>query len=522
MRRTGILVAVAVVAVAAIGGGLYYVSSGGGVGGDRERFKAMVDQTIAQVPPGVAVAYKSIDYVAGRGTVKGITLHKADPDAVDLGIDEIEFIKPNLDFSTAWAKAASDPKALAPDSAIPVFAGANVKGVTHKFGLGNGSMGSFSAEGARIYPWSLFQPGVASWADLQKFIKTPPATPDLQAMLPVLRLGAAAAMAWAVDSYTLENLQVSAKMPPTPNFPAGDLSYDIRKTTGRGQDRGVLAEAAAEGIAIKMGPQGSGTVERVSIAGYDLRKPMTQLLSATTVTPDMLDGLKIGKIEYSGISFQYAGLPPFALGRFAISNVAFSGFVPVSGGFALEGLRLSKAQMPDPKAVVAFDKLGLETLTLGLGAAYQWDLAQKRISLRDIVFKIDELGSLNLAADVAEIAPNILGAMQAQLAHAVLTYNDNSLTDRMINALAADQHRDPASFRTMVVALVQDQGAAFASSPQLAGAAKAIVEFLAAPHKLTVELSPPKPLALMELQGAAGMPPPQLATMLGLAVSANK
>ena len=59
----------------------------------------------------------------------------------------------------------------------------------------------------------------------------------------------------------------------------------------------MLTEAGAEGISVKMGPLGSGTLERISIAGYDLRKPMTQLLSATTVTPEMLDGLKIGKVE---------------------------------------------------------------------------------------------------------------------------------------------------------------------------------------------------------------------------------
>jgi hypothetical protein len=519
MRRTGGLAIAAIVAIVVIGGGIYFFSSGGA--GDRERFKAMVDQTIAQAPQGVSVAYNSIDYASGKGTVKGITLHKADPDAIDVSIDEIEFTKPNLDFSTAWAKASSDPKALTPDTVIPAFTNAGVKGVTIKSGLVNASYASLSTDGARIYPWPLFQPGVGSWAELQKFMKAPPMAPDFQAILPILKLGAAGGMAWAVDAYTIENLQRSATVPPTPNSPPVEVGYEIRKMAGHGQDRGMLTEAGAEGISVKMGPLGSGTLERISIAGYDLRKPMTQLLSATTVTPEMLDGLKIGKVEYSGLSMQYAGLPPVVLGRFAIMNIAFSGYVPVSGGFALEGLRLSKAQMPDPKALEAFDKLGLETMTLGLGATYQWDLAQKRIALRDIVFKVDELGSLNLAADVAEITPNILGAMQAQLAHALLKYDDNSLVDRAIKAAAADQHRDAASFRTMMVALVQDQAAHFADSPPLAAAGKALVEFIGSPHSLTIELSPPKPVAIMELQGAVAMPPPKLATTLGLSVTAN-
>jgi hypothetical protein len=511
----------AVAAIIVIGGGIYFIFSGGGAG-DRERFKAMVDQTIAQAPQGVAVAYKSIDYASSRGTVKGITVHKADPDALDVTIDEIEFTQPNLDFSTAWAKAASDPKALTPDNVIPLFTGASAKGVAIKSGIVNGAYASFKTEGARIYPWSLFQPGVGSWSDLQKFMKAPPVTPDFLAMLPVLKFAAAGGMAWAVDSYAIENLQISAKVPPTPNSPPVEVSYEIRKIAGRGHDRGMFAEGNAEGISFKAGPAGSGTIERVSISGYDLRKPMTQLLSATTVTPEMLDGLKIGKVEYSGLSMQYLGMPPVVLGRFAILNIAFSGYVPVSGGFALEGLRLTKAQMPDPSALEAFDKLGLETLTFSLGATYQWDLAKKSIALRDIVLKVDELGSLNLAADVAEITPNILGAMQSQLAHALLKYDDHSLVERAIKAAAADQNRDAASFRTMMVALVQDQAAHFADSPPLAAAAKALVEFIGAPHSLTIELSPPKPVGIMGLQGAVAMPPPQLATMLGLTVTANK
>jgi hypothetical protein len=520
MRRTGVLVGAAVVAVVVIGGGYYFLSSSGG-SGDRERFKAMIDQAFAQVPQGVTASYKAVDYAGGRGTVSGITVHKADPDPADIAVETIEITQPNLDLSAAWSKAAADPKALTQDTVIPAFSGATMKGVTIKSGIVNGSIDSIVTQGVRFYPWSLFQPGVPSWAELQQSIKEPPAAQDLNAILPLLKFTAAAGLAWGIDMQTVEGFRLSMKMPPTPAYPATDIGYEIRKMTGRGQDRGAFAEATGEGISMKMGPMGSGTLERMSITGYDLRKPMSQLLSGTKPTAEMLDGLKIGKVEYSGLSVQYADKPPIVLGRMAISNIAFSGFVPVSGGFALEGLRVSKGMMPDPKAVEGFDKLGLETLTFTLGAAYQWDLAQKHLALHDVIFKVDELGALNLAVDVAEITPNVLGAMQAKLAHALLKYDDNSLVDRAIKAAAADQHRDPASFRTMMVSLVQDQAAHFADSPPLAAAAKALVEFIGAPHSLTIELSPPKPVAVMELQGAATMPPAQLATTLGLSVTAN-
>ena len=106
MRRMGGLVAAAVVAVAVIGGGLYFLLSSGG-SGDRERFKAMVDQAFAQVPQGYTATYKAIDYASGRGTVTGITVHKAAPDPADFSIDEVEVTKPNLDFAAALDQLAS-------------------------------------------------------------------------------------------------------------------------------------------------------------------------------------------------------------------------------------------------------------------------------------------------------------------------------------------------------------------------------------------------------------------------------
>jgi hypothetical protein len=524
MRRKGGLVAAAAVAVVVIGAGLYLFSSSGR-SEDRERFKAMVDQAFAQVPEGYTATYKAIDYAAGRGTVTGISVHKAAPDVADLSIAEVEVTKPNLDFATAWSKAAGDPKALTQDTVITAFDGAKAKGVAIHSDLVNGSFDQVSYEGARLYPWSLFQPGVPHWDEVQNvyasLLKNPPAPPDFQPMIPLLRFAAAAGMAWAVDLQTLENMKATINLPPIPPNPAMEFDCDIRKVASRGQDRGALAEAEAEGISMKMGAMGTGTVERMSIAGYDLHKPMSQLLSAATPAPEMLDGLTIGKIEYAGMSVQYGDRPPIALGRMTLSNIAFSGFVPVSGGLALEGLRVSKQMMPDPRAVEGFDKLGLDTLTFSAGLAYQWDLAQKRLALRNIVFKVDELGALNLAVDVAQIAPNLMGAMQAELAHALLTYDDNSLVDRAIKAAAAVQQRDAASYRTMLVALVKDQAAHFADSPPLVAAGKALVDFIDAPHSLAIELSPPKPVTIMELQGAAAMPPPQLATTLGLSVTAN-
>jgi hypothetical protein len=194
--------------------------------------------------------------------------------------------------------------------------------------------------------------------------------------------------------------------------------------------------------------------------------------------------------------------------------------MPVAMDFALGGLKVNLAQLP-AEQTARVKKLGVDTFTVSLGAAYKWDLAQKRLVLQDVTFKIDELGALTFAGEVADVAPGGV-PLGARLVHAKLRYKDASLAERAIKMSAADQNTDPVDYRKQLVAQVQGLGGAFGQdSPPIAAAVDAVVAFLNAPKSLTVELSPPEPVAVMALMGAQQTPPPKLATMLGLAVTSN-
>src|SRR5947209_12312849 len=112
-------------------------------------------------------------------------------------------------------------------------------------------------------------------------------------------------------------------------------------------------------------------------------------------------------------------LKEIPIGTFSISKIGFSKGLPVSGQVSYAGLKLSKALIPDPRAKEAFEKLGLDTLTLSLGGSYQWDLEKKQITVRDIALKVDELGAINLSADLADVAPGPDWQAHGSLAHAV-------------------------------------------------------------------------------------------------------
>lgn len=529
MQSNGILAA-AVGALAIIAGGAYPGSSSA-EGIASEKLRPLVDQLIKTLPPGVTASYASIE----DGAIIGVAVHWTyDGGALDYTVDEVDLVNPNADFARAWNDALADPGKLTKDTVIPLYDRATLRGVSLHLAAKagddamemSGSIGSMVSLGARLYPWALAQPGVPSLADLRALLANPPPSPSVDDLMPSIRFAAAGCLAAAYDGGSAEDVKYTAKLPSTPGADAPrEITYEIKKVTAGGVDRCISRGFSGEGIALGMGPAGAATFDRIAFGGFDLRRASGEALAAQTLTPDMLDGTKIGKIEYANIELQPSNEPAVKIANVSVSDIVFSGPVPVSAGFSVTGLQISKDALQDPDAQQALDQLGLDQVTISLGAAYEWDLAQKRIQLHDVVVKVDELGALKLAVDVAEITPDMAGAMGAQLAHAKLTYSDASFTDRAIKAAATMQQQDPVAFRQQLTAMIRMLSAQVTSdSPPLATAAQAVIDFLGAPGSLTVELSPPQPLPIMQLSllTQGGVPPAQIATMLGLVVTANK
>ena len=516
MRR----IVIAAVVIVAAAGALYYALAVL----PQQGFRAALDESLKQLPPGYAVTYKDASYAPASGiaSLSGVTVHKAEPHPFDATIEQVELRKPSLELAAQWAQAAANPAALTPETAWPVAQSVLAKGVTVHFEPATVSFDAMHIDGLWFFPWPLFQPGVPSLAAVEATIATD-APARLDQLMPLLRLEAAVLAATAHDSLGIDNMRVTGRFPYGASRTPTDVDYSIRKMESGPYDRGTFSSVTSEDITMTAGTQGTGSVDRLDIAGIDLRKPLLQLLAGDTPTPEMLDGLAIGRIEYSGFAVVQPNLPKFSFGGLSVSKVAFTGAVPVSGEFALTGIRLNKKQMPAAQAIEAFDQLGVDTLTLSFGAAYRWDLDQKRISLDNAVVTVDELGAVNLSADVADVSPEQgLSSAQARLVHALLRYHDASLAERALRVAATQSHADPAEFRQKLITMVQQQAAALGDSPAISAGAAAITAFLAAPQSLMIELAPPSPVALRSLQGAATMPPADLIALLGVTVTANQ
>ena len=111
---------------------------------------------------------------------------------------------------------------------------------------------------------------------------------------------------------------------------------------------------------------------------------------------------------------------------------------------------------------------------------------------------------------------------RGSLVHALLRYDDASLTERALKAAAAQSNTDAAALRQQLIALVNIRAVALGNSPPIADAAKALVTFLGTPPSLTIELAPAAPVTFSALQAAIALPAGDIATLIGLAVSANQ
>jgi hypothetical protein len=521
MRRIALLIAL----VAVIGVGAYFAVSRFTVSTTSSAsMKEALDQALQKLPPDWKVTYKSVDYtpVMNQAALKGVEIHSTGAVKLDATVDEVDLNGLALDLGPGWSQAAANPAGLAPDKALPVADSIAIKGLALHLDNQDVKLASAQITKLRLYPGALLHTGVPSYADMMKFVQHPPSDPKPEDILPVLRWASSIVLGVGYDSYTAEDLSGTAKL-TDPGAPAPEVTFAAKKFAVTNVDRGKLEAATESGITVKAGPGFDATVDHVNIAGLDFRDAMSQLLSGAPLDPSMLNGIALKKLEYGGITVKTPSGAPVTFGEASVSNVAFAHSLLVSGDFSVTGVKLTKAQLADEQEMLdAFNKMGLETMTISYGAGYRWDVDKKTASLKGANVKIDELGELTLAIDLAGIEKPEDFETNATLNHAVLRYSDASFVGRALKMGAEESGADPAAYKQMITGMVQVQASSIGKSAGIAAAAKSIGAFLNDPHNLTVELTPPTPLLLATIDSDKDLPPDQIFNKLGVKVTANQ
>ncbi|HUZ74040.1 MAG TPA: hypothetical protein VMU87_13740 [Stellaceae bacterium] len=486
-------------------------------------FRTGLDRSIATLPNGVTVSYRSAQYslLSHRATVTGLDLRSIGPNAFELTVDALALTRPETDLGAQWSRAAAAPAAVPQDLALAIADTVAATGIRFNSDAMSITLDRAQFGHPRLYPWALLRPGVPSLAQVQATLlsRINPQPADIVA---AFRAEAAWTLGFGYDSYRTGALRAAIFLPATPTSLATTATYRIRSSSGTGYDRGDIASESFAGVSFTGDRLGSVGIDKVTMAGITMRQPLTRLLAGEPVTPAMLDGLAVKRIQYGPMTIQPAAGPSSVLGTFTLGSVAFAHGVLVSADLALDGLTVTRAQLPNLQGVAAFDALGLDRMTLGLAASYRWDLAQRRITLRHTTLTVKELGALTLALELDDAVTGPDLARSIRLGRTVLRYDDASLADRIIKLAAARNGTDPAAFRQQLIAVATRIGTDPNGDPASAAAGRALADFLAAPHSLTIALNPPQPVPPATLLFAASMPPRRLVALLGLTIAANR
>jgi hypothetical protein len=487
-------------------------------------FRASLDAGIKGLPPGYSASYASADYSLLRrhATLTGVRFARPEPGAFDVGVDRLEIDHPSTDFVTAWSSAAADPTKVAPNLALVLGDEVDADTVTYRDSDESVALASAHVLRPRIFPWALLHPGVPSFAEARAALLMRAHAPQPGDLLPIIRAQAPWILGIAYDSYSSQSLKATEAMPAEGTMPAGTVTYEVRKMESGKSERGDTDSESADGITVTSPAFGSVTVARVAVMGLTLQQPLTRLLNGEAPAADMLDGVALKSLSFGPMSAQPPAGPGSSLGTFSLADIAFAGGMLVSGTVAFEGFRVNRDQIPTLGAAEMFDQLGLDTMTISLSAAYKWDRDKKVMSIANAIAKVNELGALSLSVELAGVGAAADIPAKARLTHLLLHYDDASLADRAIKFAAEQQGGDPAALREAIIAAAQKIGEAPGTDPATAATARAVSDFVASPHSLTIEMNPPEPVPLLALFAAGITPPGRLVPRLGITVSANR
>jgi hypothetical protein len=524
MRKAVAIIVLLLVFIAVLGGGAYYLVGRAVTNDGRQA----LDQALGKLPPGWTGHYASLEIEPFQRAlvVKGFAVQG--PDSVAVSIDEAEI--DGADFNVDKEFKAADPATLSPDQALMLATRVAAKGLKVHAQDVDVAMASFEVAQPRLYLWALKRPEVLDFENIEKsaaaaIMATAP--PDLAGqaaaikatmqdpttLLPVVHLVGAVALGFGFGPFSIDDLSEAITVPvPAQSPPQQTVTTRVKHNGGQGYDRGVVLDSTIDDYEADAAPLFHFTVAHADGYGIDARDALLRMTKADRVDADLLDGVKMKGGELRNLVAGMAKQPSLPLARLSLGDLEFGHGGPVSARFSIEGVKITRALAGlNPQLAEQFDKLHLDAMTIGFGGSYRWNVDARTLAVSGLQLKVDELGQLDIAADLSGIAPDGSAAATGALTHAVVKYKDGSLTDRLLSQFSSDRE----ALRKRLGQQIQAMAGALID----AASVKALVDFLAKPQTLTVELKPPSPLPFATLQALQTIPPAQLARTLGVSVT---
>jgi len=308
-----------------------------------------------------------------------------------------------------------------------------------------------------------------------------------------------------------------------------------------------LGEFGLEGIEGVVQGQGAIELDRfafggITFGGYDA---LTALIAASTASPpaDMTAfAPHLGFVEMLGLNLQTPDIPRLDLARFRADLGDYVGIIPTSASVDMTGLSIPVSAITDAEAREMLRRLGYDRIVSAFGFTADYDQAGERITLADLHYGIEDMGSFFMSGVLAGLPFAALTddallevvTPQLLLENASFSFKDDSIVGKGLDLLAGymnapvglfrDQFADAMPFLLSIAVQNDPQLMAIVNKSGLFKQLTPVVrDFVANPGStITVSLAPPSPIALQAITDAVANTPERVVEMLGLTITGEK
>jgi hypothetical protein len=308
----------------------------------------------------------------------------------------------------------------------------------------------------------------------------------------------------------------------------GGGTFGLDSVTVRDYDGGKIGSEALANFYLGVGkPKGSLRLAKMELTGVDATRLLDRLPDLTadskTAARKLSGALRVGGLSMRDLKVDFARGPLVTLD----SVDSHSEYTPAdfsTGGGTLRNLNVTfTGRNVAPAVQVALQNFGMMDFSLDVDSDGSFDRGTGHLVAKQEDFKFKGLGTLHVTGEIDGLKLDAQPTRQdpaaafadARLLHGELTWDDASLVARVFKLAELRTGQTEAALRATLALPLASAVAFFPDQPDVADQINA---FLDGRHSLTVTLSPPTPVRLVDVTAAA---PAEKAHLLGIRIKGN-
>ncbi|MER0238170.1 hypothetical protein [Fulvimarina sp. MAC8] len=281
------------------------------------------------------------------------------------------------------------------------------------------------------------------------------------------------------------------------------------------------------------------SIENIQIAGTSASADQPAILQAS---PLFFDRATLGSVNVT-----VEGDDAFTLEDAVLTN-AIEDDGGYSGGFEIANFTAYVPEESEDGSAETVRSLGYEELSGSANGEMSWNLTSGRLAMDDLTFDVEDAGSFNMSFGIGGYTQELVQSLQEmskqmeqnpesgqnagmammgvlaqlQIQGISLSFEDDSLTERLLEYYAKQMNSTPQDVIDLSVQVVQGNIAQIGDANFQTQVTDAIRSFLEDPDSIRVASEPAQPIPVMQLVGAAMGAPQSIPNVLKLQVQANE